>query len=543
MAQRVLDTMTLRTALDVETDRLGLTVADARLQQQIQAISAFSGPLGTFDHDKFLAVLQQHGYSEASFVARSRQDAARSQLIRSVEGGFALPDGYARGIFAYIDELRAVQYITLTGAQAGTVAPPSDAALAAYVAAHPDTFSTPEYRAASYAGITVDELAPGLTPTDKQIQDEIDANRAKYIKPEKRELEQIKFADEADATAAKAMLDGGKTFEQLAMERKLPPGDYKLGEVVKDDLDPARAAAFFALPPGGISAPVKSTFGWVLMHVGKITAGSATSAADIKAIVQKQLAQAKIVDMDNVYTDAVGGGASIEEAAHKAGMHYVHVGAVDAQGLAPDGTKAIAPDNPELVAAIFKAEVGEDGDPFSTQDGSSFAIRVDGVTPPKVKPLEAVRAQATDRWMAAQRAGALKAKAAALAARANQEGSLSGVAASVGSPVLSSEALNRGTNTGVFTAPVVGAIFKAAPGATIAAAPDGNSYIVARVTGVAHPEPPPNDLRYMQGANQFGSEVASDITITLAKAIQKKEGLTVNQKMIDNTVGNSGTGQ
>ena len=543
MAQHVLDTMTLRTALDVLAQRLGLTVADARLQQQIQAIGAFSGPLGTFDHDKFVAVLAQHGYSEASFVARSRQDTARTQLIRSVEGGFALPEGYARGIFAYIDEQRAVQYITLTGAQAGTVAPPSDAALSAYVAAHPDAFSTPEYRAVSYAGITVDELAPGMTPTPKQIQDEIDANRAKYIKPEKRELEQIKFASEADAAAAKAELDSGKTFDQLATERKQQAGDYKLGEVVKDDLDPARAAAFFALPPGGVTAPVKSTFGWVLMHVGKITAGSSTSTDEIKAIVQKQLAQAKIVDMDNVYTDAVGGGASIEEAAHKAGMHYVHIAAVDAQGLAPDGSKAISPANPELVAAIFKAEVGEDGDPFSTQDGSSFAVRVDGVTPPKVKPLEAVRAQATDRWTAEQKAGALKAKAAALATRANLEGSLAGVAASAGVTVQSSEALNRGTNTGVFTAPVTAAIFKAAPGATVAATADGDTYIVARVTGVAHPEPPPNDLRYMQGASQFGSEVASDITLTLAKAIEKKEGLTVNQKMVDTTVGNSGTGQ
>ena len=543
MAQRVLDNMTLRSALDIMADRLGLTVGDARLQQQIQAIGAFSGPLGTFDHDKFVAVLQQHGYSEASFVARSRQDASRTQLIRSVEGGFALPADYAKGIFAYIDELRAVQYIALTGAQAGAIAPPSDAILSAYVAAHPDMFSTPEYRAASYAGITVDELAPSMAPTEKQIQDELDANRAKYEKPEKRELEQIKFDSEADAVAAKAQLDGGKTFDELAAGRKLQAGDYKLGEVVQADLDPARGTAFFALPPNGVTAPVKSTFGWVLMHVGKITAGSATGHDEIKTIVQKQLAQAKIVDMDNVYTDAIAGGATIQEAAQKAGLHYVHIASVDEQGLTAEGGKAIDPANPELVAAIFKSEVGEDGDPFSTQDGSSYALRVDGVTPPKVKPLAAVRAQATERWTAEQTAIVLKAKAAALAARANLEGSLAGVAASIGAPVQTSPALNRGTSTGVFTAPVTAAIFKAAPGATIAAAMDQNTFIVARVSGVVHPLPPPNDLRYLQGASQFGNEVASDITLTLAKAVQKKEGLSVNQKMVDNTVGNSGTGQ
>ncbi|MEI9992155.1 MAG: SurA N-terminal domain-containing protein [Rhizomicrobium sp.] len=543
MAQHVIDTMALRTALDVLTQRLGLTVGDARLQQQIQAIGAFSGPLGTFDHAKFVAVLAQHGYSEASFVARSRQDASRAQLIRAVEGGFALPADYARAIFAYIDEMRAVQYIALTDAQAGTVPPPSDAVLAAYVKAHPDIFSTPEYRAASYAGITVGELAPAMVPTAKQIQDEIDSNRAKYIKPEKRELEQIKFASEADAKAAKDALDHGKTFDQLAAERKLQPGDYKLGEVVQADLDAARAAPFFALAPGGVSAPVKSTFGWVLMHVGKITPGSSTSPGEIKAIVQKELAQAKIVDMANVYTDAVAGGAGIQEAAQKAGMHYVHVAAIDPQGLAPDGGAALSPANPELVAAIFKAEVGEDGDPFSTQDGSSFAIRVDGVTPPKLKPLDAVRAQAAARWTAEQKARLLQAKAAALAARANQEGSLAGVAALIGAPIQSSPALDRGTNTGLFSAPVTAAIFKAAPGATVAVPVDLKTFVVARVSGIVHPVPPANDLRYVQGASQFSNEVASDVTLTLAKAIQKKEGLSINQKLVDNTVGNSGSGQ
>jgi len=540
LAQRVLDNMTLRTALDVQAQRLGLTVSDARLQQQIQAIGAFSGPTGSFDHDKFVAVLAQHGYTEASFVARSRQDATRTQLIRAVEGGFTLPVDYARAFFGYVGEVRAVQYVALTDAQAGEVAPPSDAVLAAYVKARPDVFSTPEYRAVSYAGITVDELAPTLSPTGKQIQDEIDNNRAKYIKPEKRELEQIKFNSEADAKAAKDALDHGKTFDQLASERKLNAGDYKFGDVVQADLDPARAGPFFALAPNGVSAPVKSTFGWVLMHVGKITQGSTTSQDEIKAIVQKELAQAKIVDMDNVYTDAIAGGAGIQEAAQKAGLHYIHIPAIDAQGLAPDGTAALKPANPDLLAAIFKAEVGEDGDPFQAQDGSSFALRVDGVTPPKLKPLDAVRQQAASRWIGEQKLVQLKTKAAALAARANQEHSLAGVAASLGAPVQTSPAIDRNMNTGLFSAPVTSAIFHTAPGATVAAAANGNTFILARVSGIAHPLPPPTDLRFLQGVSQFGGEVASDITLTLAKAVQKKDGLSINQKLVDATVGGSG---
>lgn len=542
MGQRVLDTMALRTALDIMADKLGLTITDARLQQQIQTIGAFSGPTGTFDHDKFVNVISQHGYTEAGFVARSRQDAARTQLIRAVEGGFQLPPDYMRAIFGYIEERRAAEFVTLTADSVGPVPPPSDAVLAAYVKAHPASFSTPEYRSVSYAGITVAELAPTMVPTEAQIQNEIAANRATYIKPEKRELEQIHFNSQAEAAAARAEIDHGKTFAQLAADRKLKDSDWKTGDVVQADLDPARAAPFFALTPNGVSAPVKSTFGWVLMHVGKITPASATSHDDIKAIVQKKLALDKITDMTNAFTEAVNRGDSIQEAAQSSGLHYSHINAIDAQGLAPDGSKALDPPNPELVAAIVKAEVGEDGEPFQTQDGSTFALRVDGVTPPKLKPLDAVRQQALTRWTTEQRLALLKAKAEALAARANQEHSLAGVAQALAAPVQTSPSLDRTTNVGLFPAPVTAAIFRAPAGGTIAAPAGPQTFIVARVTGVVHPTPPEGSMTYLEGEQQLGGEVASDITVTLAKAIQTDEKLRINQKMVDTAIGNTGSG-
>jgi peptidyl-prolyl cis-trans isomerase D len=409
------------------------------------------------------------------------------------------------------------------------------------VKAHPEKFSTPEYRDVSLAAVSTDDVASTIAVTDKQIQDEIDGNRADYIVDEKRELEQINFKSEAEAIAAKAAVDGGKTFDALAAERKLAAGDYKLGEVTEQDLaiDPARAKAAFALPSGGTSAPIKGSFGWLLMHVVKITPGSAKSRDEVKLVVQRKLALDKMTGLANAYTDALGGGAGIDEAARKSGMKFIHVAAIDAQGLAPDGSKAIPKADPELIAAIFKAEIGEDGDPLQTKDGSYYAIKVNGVTPPKVKPLDAVRAEASVSWIAEQRLAQLRAKAAALAAKANADHALT---AAAGLSVLSSPALSRGTNADVFSTAIVHALFAAPPGGTIfSATPDGN-YIVARVSGVVHPAPPEGNLGYVRGVNQLSGEIASDITISLARAEQQREGLTVNQKLVDTTVGgNSGS--
>ena len=543
IGQSILREMMLRTALDNVTDDLGLTASDARVAQQIQSIGAFSNALGAFDHGKFVDVLRQHGYTEKDFTERSRQDIARSQLIRSVESGFVLPPDYARALFAYIDEARAVDYVVLSPGAVTPPAPPSETVLAAYVKAHPETFSTPEYRSVGYAGASVTDIAAAIQVTEKQIQDEIDSNKADYITPEKRELEQIKFASEADAKAAKAAIDGGKTFEALAAERKLKEADYKIGTVTRDDLEPARQV-LFTLPQGVVSAPVKSTFGWVLMRVASISPGSAKSHDEVKAVVQKKLAIAKLTDMANVYTDAMAGGATVQEAAQKAGMKFVHIAAIDETGLAPDGSKALAPPNPELLAAIFKAEVGEDGDPFQTEDGSYYALRVDGMTPPHVKPLDAVRAQATSRWVAEQRIVALRVMAQQLAARGNAEHSLAAAAAAAGAPVQQIGPLTRGGNPkSLFTPDVAKAVFATPGGGVVAIRANSNTYIVARVTGIQHRLPPEADMGYLAGVRQLSSEVGSDVTVTLAKAVQTAQGTSINQKLVDQTVSGTGAGQ
>jgi peptidyl-prolyl cis-trans isomerase D len=100
LGQQVLDRMMLTTALDNLVAKLGLTASDAHVQAQVQAMPVFNGPLGSFDHATFVNVINRAGYAEDEFIAVSRKDAARSQMLRSVEGGFLMPSDYARAIFA-----------------------------------------------------------------------------------------------------------------------------------------------------------------------------------------------------------------------------------------------------------------------------------------------------------------------------------------------------------------------------------------------------------------------------------------------------------
>ncbi|HEY8947278.1 MAG TPA: SurA N-terminal domain-containing protein, partial [Rhizomicrobium sp.] len=310
---QVLNGMVNRQALDNVTRKLGLTTSDGPVVQEVRSVRGFAGPLGSFDHNTFLRVINDRGYTEQGFLDLVRQDITRSQLLSSARAGFALPSGYVAAIFSYLNEVRAADYVILPPNAGGDVPAPTDAQLTAYVKSHPERFSTPEYREVDYAVVGPDDIASQVKPTDQQLKQQYellkDDPRSGYNVPEKRDVEQITFTTEADAKAAKAKIDGGAKFDDLA--KSLGKTVDNLGTVTKDDLS-TRGPAVFALADGGVTDPQKNLSGWVLLHVTKITPGVNKTFDDVKDEISKsvtaQLAQAKLNDIANAYTDANSGG-------------------------------------------------------------------------------------------------------------------------------------------------------------------------------------------------------------------------------------------
>ncbi|MBV9902947.1 MAG: hypothetical protein JO346_00040, partial [Alphaproteobacteria bacterium] len=71
--------------------------------------------------------------------------------------------------------------------------------------------------------------------------------------------------------------------------------------------------------------------------------------------------------------------------------------------------------------------------------------------------------------------------------------------------------------------------------------PDGN-YIIARVSGIQHPAADMTNFSYYRAMQQLSGEVGGDITLSLAKAEKDAEHSTVNQALVNQAIGNSGSG-
>jgi peptidyl-prolyl cis-trans isomerase D len=542
LADAVADQMVNRALFDGIVSRLGLTVGDDDVAAQIRKLDMFFGPLGTFDKDTYLKVLAQRGYSEDEFASNVRGDIARSELMAPVEAGFTMPTGYAHALFAFTRELRATEYVTVSAQSLGTVPPPGDAVLAAYIKAHSDRFSTPEYRAVSVAVLGPEDMAASIKVTDAQLQKEYEIRKSVYVIPDKRDVQQIAFPDEASAKAARAKVDGGMAFEATAFQAKTQV-DTRNG-VSQDDLGPLGAQTF-ALKEGETTQPIKNFSTWVLLHVTKIIPGKTTTFDQAKAELSKslteRLAQAKIGDMANVYSESRDKGADLAEAAKGAGFRVIKVAAVDAQGLGANGAKTALPADPELVQHIFAADIGEPGDPFLTTSGHTYAVAVEGMTPPKPKSLDAARADATRLWTAEQTAKLLDKRATELANEAKHDGTLANIAKKIGAPVQSSLAISRRKGNETFSVELLKRIYDL-PQNGIATGPSaqGNDIIIARVTGIVHPPIVTNSAEFRQGVGQLSNEVGEDIAESLAAQERTKEKVNVNKKLLDQALGGEG---
>lgn len=536
------------TALDNAARADNLMTSNEEVASTIRSIPGFQGPDGSFSEIAYRQALDRISYTEQGFITEIKREMTREQLVRAGGSATALPMGYVRAIISYLSERRAAQYMILPPDAAGPIPPPPDSVLAAYTKAHANQFSTPEYREVTYAVISPDDMQKQVQVTDAQIHQAYDLRKDTYIVPDRRDIQRIDFKDEASAKAARAKIDAGTTFEDIATQQHMMLTALNLGSLAQADLGPVQGPVAFALPQGGISQPVKSAFGsgWSLLRVTKITPGKTTTFDQAKPALKdelvKQLAGSRLEDVINNYDDAHNAGADMAEAAKKVGMRVVRVATVDTHGLAQDGSKADVPATPDFLDQVFKADVGTEGDPFKSSDGSYYIVKVDGVIPQKLKPLDAIRAQALAEWTDDQRVQKLAAKASEIAKEVNAGGNLAQIAGQYHAILASSPALIREQPNTVMSAALMKKIFSVPGGQTVSGtAGDGKSFIVARVTGVFHPPMVSGDPQLIAFAQALGRQVSGDIQTSMGKAARAQQGVTINQTQVDHVLGSEGS--
>lgn len=523
-------------ALDEEAERLGLSVGDDVVRDQVMNAAAFRGPDGTFDRKTYTYALERTGLQPAEFEALLRGEATRELIAGSVQAPVVMPEIATLTILDFLGEKRGFNWVTLDARLLPTPVPtPTDADLEAQHEAHKDLYTRPETRRITYAAVTPEALAATIEIPEDELRAAYDAALATYQTPERRVADRIGFPTLADAEAAKARLDAGDvTFEALGAERGLQPGDMDQGFLTADKLDSAVRDAVFSAAGPGIVGPVETPLGPSLYRINAILAAQTTPFEAARDDIARQKAQEEaekmIADDTARIEDLLAGGATAEDIASETELE---LGTLEIA----DGSQGGLADDAAFRKAALGAEVGTETDLIALSDGGIATLRVDGIDPPALIPLDQVRDRVAADWTAAKTAEALAALAQGYVEELKGGLSFADLAARLSLPVQSSAPITRGDAAEGAPAGLVADVFAAAPGGTVVR-PEGAEVVLAQLTGVEPFDPTTagNTAAVTQVRQQFDRQASDDVLALFTAALRDQAGVSLNPSLIESTL-------
>ena len=130
--------------------------------------------------------------------------------------------------------------------------------------------------------------------SDAQVKTYYDKNQQQFAQPERRDLSIVLTKTEAKAEEAKAALESGQPFKQVA--KKFSTDDAskaqggKLPAVGEGQQEKAFDTAIFAAKKGKITGPVKTQFGFYVFKVDKVNAASQQTLEEATTTIKQVLA-------------------------------------------------------------------------------------------------------------------------------------------------------------------------------------------------------------------------------------------------------------
>lgn len=535
IAAQALEQLITRTAVNEGVDSLGVAVPDAALVQAVREMPAFRGPDGKFNRQTFDAVLRNNNLNEPRFMALMKTDIAQRQLLDPLRASATSPETLTKQVYAFQNEKRTADIVTLPFAAAAAPPAPTEAQLTRWYENHLQSYSTPELRRIKLVVLSPEILGRDIQVSDDDLKAAYEARRAEFRQPERRTLQVLLAKDEAEAKRLADKWSAGADWAAMQAEGATPT---ELAGATKEEIPSAPLAdAAFAAAPNTVSQPLKGPFGWQVFKVTAVQPGVERSFTDVQAGLRASIVADKAADLiyerSGKIDDLLAGGTPLDELPADFGLVPV-TGTLDAQGNTADGTPAPIPGDDALRRQILQEafQTRPDAPPHLIEgprgaDGSVsyFALQVESITPPAAKPFAQVTAAVTQDWTHDARRHEQETEAARILGEVKSGKTLADAA--LGRPVTRLPPAERATGAPGLPMQLVEPLFALKQGEpTMIETADG--FTVAVLAGITEADPAADAAGYGKVRDELAQAVGGDIQTLLTVALRNRANPKIN---------------
>lgn len=491
--RQVLEGLATSEAFAEALNRMGIRPADKLIAAEIQKIPAFFDQVtGRFDKTSYLRRLADNNLTATAFESQMRDQISEQEAASGLIAGLHTPRAYAALAAIYTVESRDVGFFPIEPNSVPQPATPTDAQLTELMNENKAQLTRPEFRTLTVVRFSPTQVAANAPIDPAEIQKRFNFRKDTLSTPEVRTVIQIPAKDAAAAAQIAKGLAGGGDPAMVAKTAGVEAITYadKPQTAIPDK---KVGVAAFATPTGQV-ATVKGDLGMAVLKVLSVTPGKAVTLEEVKpaieAEIRKDQASEKVYALTQAYDDAHQGGANLAAAAAKAGVPTTTIGPVSQGGRDVTGQPVQGLD-PKLMETAWALPAGGESEVEDAGNGEFFAVRVDKIAPAALPPFDEIKPMLARAWTQRELVRAMQAKADGLAARIKKGESLDAVAASAGAKVEQVPGIDR-RNAGqnqALSQDMLAKIFTSRPGDVFTAQNSHFGFVVGKIQAVHTGDP------------------------------------------------------
>ena len=540
LQSEALENVVSSAALSNEAKRLKISVGDDLVAEEIIATPTFTSVNGKFDKEAYEFALENSGLDTKEYELQTRKAIARSLIEGAVASGTKTPSSPAMTLIKFAREERSFDWASIDKKLLSTQAiNPTIDQLKAYYDKNNILYTAPLSRKLTYVLLSPEMLADRIVVSQSELKDEYKSQPDRFNKPARRIIDRIIFDSVKTARTVKDQLDKEEvSFTKVAEDRGLTQTDIDLGDIEKGQLDKDIDDLLFNASEVGIYGPIDTNLGPALFQINAIIDPQNTSfedaaeelTAEYVSIESRKLINEMITDID----DLLAQGLTLEEIAKETAMELEKISydnTTETGIAAYDGFRDEA----------LKVKIGGFPELRELSDGGVFALRLDDLIEPALRPFETVKDQVATDWSASEDKKSLLKLADTLIIKLDNGETFE----SLNLNAESVSSITRNKYIEGIPAQLLEELFSNKTGKT-SKIDNGDTVLLARLNDISEFNSETDESKELlsQVGIQLSNQVTGDLLRLFASALKDRDGVILNQNAVNqiNTQILGGTG-